>query len=333
VSEDLISVIIPAHDVEPYIGRTLASVVAQSHRALDILVVDDGSTDGTAEVVERWAAADARIRLIRTECSGVSAARNRAIAESRGEWVAPLDGDDLWHPEKLARQLAVMRAHGPEVGFVYSWSAGIDERDRVILPAWIDSTASGRVLEEIVVRGIVGNGSTPLIRRSCLDAVGGYDETVTLGEDWKLYTALAGVTEFAVVPEHLTGYRLRDESASLDVVAMERALEGVTAWIRAAWPELPEGVLRDRDHVVQAYLAVLAVRQGLFGLALHYLWMAMRARPAKLFDPEFFRLFAMWIVHAVGLKWYRWDFWRRPRLEFAPPSGEPEGADAALPRR
>jgi len=313
-ADDLISVIIPAHNVERFIGETLRSVLNQTHRALEVVVVDDGSSDGTAAVVASVAERDPRVRLIRTHNVGVSAARNLAIAESRGEFIAPLDADDIWRQDKLARQLAVMHASGPEVGVVYCWSAGIDERNRVILPAWNNSAVAGNVLRDIVVSGIAGNGSTPLIRRKYIDAVGGYDTELTLCEDWKFYTALAGVCEFAVVPEYLTGYRLHLQSASLNVRPMEKAIEGVTEWIVRTWPWLPQSVLVDRSYTVNAYLAVLAIRQRNFLLALRYLALALRARPGKLRTLSYLQLYPLWLAHAVGLRTFRWQFWKEPAL-------------------
>jgi glycosyltransferase involved in cell wall biosynthesis len=310
--ENLISVIVPAHNVERFIGRTLRSVLNQTHAALEVIVVDDGSTDETAAIAEGFAGQDRRLRVIRTEHQGVSAARNRAIAEARGNLIAPIDADDIWHVKKLARQLAVMQASGPKIGVVYCWSAGIDESDRVILPAWNNSTAAGDVLRDIVISGIAGNGSTPLIRKGCIDAAGGYDTGLSLCEDWKFYTALAGVCEFAVVPEYLTGYRFRDESASMDCEAMEAAIAQVTAWIERTWPNLPRSVLLERRYTVDAYLAFLAVRQRQFGRALRLLGSAGRARPRRLLTPAYLRLYALWLGHAIGIRQYRWAFWRRP---------------------
>jgi len=311
---DLISVVIPAHNVERYIRETLASVLRQTHPDLEVVVVDDGSTDQTAVIVKSVADQDRRVRLIRTTNLGVSAARNLAISSSQGRFIAPIDADDIWHPEKLARQFAIMRASGPEVGVIYCWSMGIDEFNRVILPTWNNSVAVGNVLRDIVVRGIAGNGSTPLIRRNYIDAVGGYDTKLKLCEDWKFYTALAGVCEFAVVPEYLTGYRFRTDSASMNVLAMEKAIEQVTDWIIQTWPWLPKNVLLSRDHTVNAYLAFLAIRQREFSQALRFFALACRARPSKLFSLSFVQLFALWIGHGIGIRHYRWLFWRKPKV-------------------
>src|SRR4051812_12704913 len=105
---DLTSVIIPIYNAEQYIAETLLSALAQTHRNIEIIVVDDGSTDGSAAVVKLIAASDARVRLISQPNRGVAHARNCAIAEAQGEFIAPLDADDLWHPKKIERQIAAI---------------------------------------------------------------------------------------------------------------------------------------------------------------------------------------------------------------------------------
>src|SRR5438874_4376035 len=110
--EDLISVIIPAYNAEQFIERTIDSASQQTHRNLEIIVVDDGSTDQTASIVKRLTKKDRRLRLIRQPNAGVAAARNRGIKESRGDYLAPLDSDDLWHHTKLEKQLHVFSRGG-----------------------------------------------------------------------------------------------------------------------------------------------------------------------------------------------------------------------------
>jgi glycosyltransferase involved in cell wall biosynthesis len=109
-SEPLVSVIIPAFNSAATLGDTLASAAAQSHRALEIIVIDDGSTDATARIAADFCARHPRARLISQTNQGVAAARNRGIAEAKGEFVAPLDADDLWHKDKIARQVAAALA-------------------------------------------------------------------------------------------------------------------------------------------------------------------------------------------------------------------------------
>ena len=131
VQEDgLVSVIVPVYNGERFISRTLASVQAQIYSPIEIIVIDDGSTDRTASLVEAEAGRDSRIRLFRSKNLGVAAARNRGIAEARGHLIAPLDADDLWHPQKLAREAGLLQASKPSVGVVYCWSIP-DRRKRL----------------------------------------------------------------------------------------------------------------------------------------------------------------------------------------------------------
>jgi glycosyltransferase involved in cell wall biosynthesis len=317
--DDLISVIIPAHNVARFIGRTLESVLKQTHRALDVVVVDDGSTDDTADVVEEVSRRDPRVRLVRSDKLGVSAARNLAIAQAKAQLIAPVDADDIWHPDKLARQLAIMRAGSDRLGVVYCWSRGIDDQDRVILPSWNDSIARGDVLQDIIIRGIAGNGSTPLIRRRFIEQVGGYDAAATLSEDWKFYTALAGVCEFDVVPQYLVGYRLHEDSASMtDARRMEQAIADCTAWIKQSWPNLPSRVFVERDNLLGTYLGFLAIRQRDYRAALRYIAWSVRARPSTMFSGGVLRLLALMPLHAAGLRHYNWRLWSRPAFADMP---------------
>jgi glycosyltransferase involved in cell wall biosynthesis len=313
--DSLISVIIPAHNSGHFISRTLRSVLAQSHRALDIVVVDDGSRDGTAAIVEAMAAEDSRIRLIRSPNRGVSAARNLAITHAKAALIAPIDADDIWHREKLSLQLAKIRAGGPQVGLVYCWSRGIDENDRIILPIWNNVAARGKVLGDLIVRGVVGNGSTPLIRRRCINAAGGYDESMTLNEDWKFYTQLAAVCEFEFVPEFLTGYRLHATSASMTpTIAMEQAISKTTSWIKASWPEIPVSLFEERDYINSLYLAFLAIRQREYPEACRYIFAALRIRPRGILSIDVLRLILFLPLHKLGLRRYRFSFWRAPKF-------------------
>jgi glycosyltransferase involved in cell wall biosynthesis len=309
----LISVVIPAFNASGFIAETIGSACRQTHRDLEIVVVDDGSTDDTAQIVRGLAASDPRIRLIEADHRGVSAARNRGIAEARSALIATLDADDLWHPRKIERQYDLLRRSEPDVGVVYCWAAGIDAQGRVILPVWNASLAEGDVLSDIVRSGILSNGSTPLMRREAIERAGGYDENLQLCEDWQFYTALAGVCRFRAIPECLTGYRITDTSTSMDVLPMERAIAQVTVWIKTTWPDLPETVLLDRARNVHRYLAFLAIRGGQYGLAARYLWRGVNDGPGFGLNFQMVEMGALLLGHAFGIRQYRWQFWRKPQ--------------------
>jgi glycosyltransferase involved in cell wall biosynthesis len=309
---DLISVIIPARNTGAWIARTLETVVGQSYRNLEIVVVDDGSTDDTGEIAGQFVRRDSRVTLHRGAGRGSAAARNLAIARSSGAFIAPCDSDDLWHPDKIARQLEAFRRAPGSVGVVYCWSAGIDGNDAVIFPYWARGTAEGDVLEAMIEDSLPGSGSAPLIRRSALFAAGGYPEDVVDADEWQLYIALAAQCRFAVVPDRLVAYRLRPGSQSSNFLTIEASLARTTRWIEATWPDLAPQVLRRRAHVVNCYLSFLAMRAGWIGKAFGYRAAAWKARPEKILDPATLGFLLLAVGETIGLRRYYYDFWRRP---------------------
>jgi glycosyltransferase involved in cell wall biosynthesis len=268
---DLVSVVVPAYNAERTIDQTLCSIRTQSHANLEILVVDDGSTDRTPEIVLRHAAVDARIRLIRQPNGGVAAARNKGIGEARSELVAPIDADDLWHPDKLARQLKVMVAGGERIGLVYCWYALIDERSRIISLRH-RPTDSGNVLARMCLGNLVGNGSSALMRRRAVLQVGGYDSSLRARgaqgcEDHKLHLQIAEHYEFGVVQDHLTGYRRTPVNMSSDVLQMLRSYDLVLAEFRPRFPQFAGEFHAGRNYILR-WLLTSAVRLGRPGNAI-----------------------------------------------------------------
>jgi glycosyltransferase involved in cell wall biosynthesis len=242
-----VSVIVPAYNAAATIERTISSVLNQTYVDLEVLAVDDGSTDETAALVQRFANVDCRIRLLQKPNGGLVSARNHGIAHANGEFIAPIDADDLWHPEKIRKQVALMRDRGARVGLIYTWARGIDEQDRVIF----DITPCGfrgDVYAALIMRNFVGSGA-PLVRRHCVEEVGGYDGTLAARgapctEDLKFNLDIAERYHFDFVPEFLWGYRFRDSSMSTDIEAMLRSHAVVVRDVRERHPELPETLFR-----------------------------------------------------------------------------------------
>ena len=156
--DGLVSIVLPVHNGAATIDETLRSVRSQTYGGLEIIVVDDGSYDQTLEIVSSHAAVDRRIRLVRQPQGGVAAARNSGIAQARGKLVAFIDADDLWAPEKIAKQIAALRAAGPQYAVVYTWYALIDKDSRIIDRSYCPSD-SGDVLARLCYGNLVGNGS------------------------------------------------------------------------------------------------------------------------------------------------------------------------------
>lgn len=259
------SVIIPAYNAGRTIDETLRSVIAQAHAELEIVVVDDGSMDDTAEIVRSHIAADGRIRLLRQANAGVAAARNAGVAASSGEFIAPLDADDLWHPAKIERQLRVFREGGERLGLVYSWFALIDGNSRVVQLRH-EPRHQGDVLAPLAYHNFIGNGSSALIRRAAFDRTHGYDPSLRARggqgcEDWKLYFEIAEQWHFGVVPEPLTGYRDLPDNMSSDVLQMLRSRDLCTADLLPRHPELKRAFRSGRNRLSRLLLH-RAIRRG-----------------------------------------------------------------------
>src|SRR6202048_5145729 len=166
----LVSVIIPAYNEAATVERTISSVRNQTYSDLEVLVVDDGSTDETAAIVQRLADMDHRITLLRKSNGGLVSARNYGVAHAGGEFIAPIDADDLWHPDKIKKQMVVMRDRGDQVGLVYCWSRAIDEWDRVLFDI-TPCIFRGNVYTALILRNFLSSGA-PLVRRRCVKELG-----------------------------------------------------------------------------------------------------------------------------------------------------------------
>ncbi len=206
-----ISVVIPTRNRRRLLTLALASVLDQQGVWLEVIVVDEASTDDTVEMVR--SIADPRVRLVRHEVPlGKSAARNRGIAESIGDWIAFLDDDDLWAPDKLRLQLQALRAE--RRAWAYTGAVNMTDDHRVL------GGAPPRAPEEIVrslqrVNGVPGGCSSVLVRKDALPA-DGFDGRYQLCEDWDLWIRLSRTGLPACVPHPLVGYRVHSGNSSMD---------------------------------------------------------------------------------------------------------------------
>ena len=262
----LVSVIIPVYNGADFIGESIDSALQQSYGNLEVIVVDDGSTDGTLAILNGYAAKDDRVRVISQVNGGVSKARNTAIAAARGEFIAPLDADDVWRPSKLDRQVRRMLAAGEDTGLVYSWWAWIDEDSLIVdrSPRW---TIEGDKLETLMYVNFVGNASVPLFRRSFVDAVGGYRTHAMPGEpliceDYDLALRVAANSKIAGVQDVLVGYRRRRGSRSTACNVMWRSQQAVLQSLRAMRPDLKPALFKACDNQFCMYVAGLAFMSG-----------------------------------------------------------------------
>ena len=279
----LISVIIPAYNAASLIERTLRSVLAQTYQNLEVLVVDDGSTDQTSAVVAAIAHQDPRVKLLHQANAGVAAARNLAIAQAQGEFIAPMDADDLWYPENLEKQVQCLIQGGPQMGLVYSWSVDIDEQD-ALLGGFRAAEIQGQVYATLVCHNFLGNASASMIRRSCLEQVGWYESKLRSQqaqgcEDWDLYLRIAEKFEFGVVPAFLVGYRKLTASMSGDYQQMARSHTLVMQAVRQRHPELPAFVFRLSSSNLYFYFAHQSHRSRSHRTTLYWLGQSIQADP------------------------------------------------------
>jgi glycosyltransferase involved in cell wall biosynthesis len=212
-------VVIPSYNSAGYVTTAVASVLGQTFEDLEVLVVDDGSTDDTRDRLAGYRS-DSRFRYLHQANAGVACARNLGIAQSRGEYVAFLDADDVWKPEKVARQLAALAG---DVGVGVCFTA-FQVVDADLRPLRVVGGSEGvPTLEALLFRGnIVGTPSTVMVARSLLDQVGGFDPALSQCADWDLWVRLALRTPFVALAEPLAVYRTHGKSMSRDVALLER---------------------------------------------------------------------------------------------------------------
>ncbi|MGH7410376.1 MAG: glycosyltransferase family 2 protein, partial [Candidatus Methylomirabilis sp.] len=177
--EDLVSVIVPAYDAARFIRDALTSALSQSHRHIEVIVVDDASGDGTARIVSEMALADPRVRPFFHDMNqGPGASRNKAIREARGKYLAFLDADDVWEPDKLRAQMDLLLR--PSVGLVYSAMSEIDEQGVLRHPyRGRRQRPSGDIAEALFWHNWVPT-STVVIRKTCIEQAGNFDEAQEL---------------------------------------------------------------------------------------------------------------------------------------------------------
>lgn len=241
----MVTVVIPAYNAKEWIGFTLESACAQTLSEIEVLVVDDGSSDGTADIADEFALRDPRIRVIRQANAGVGAARNTAIREARGKFVAPLDADDLWHPEKLQKQVNCMDRYGERVGLVYCDFWYVDENGTTLPQHGSEPvTVMGKCRKRLIYSNFIGNASVPLFRTEALRSCGLYltreEQNGAQGcEDWDLHLRVSEQWEFAPAPEKLVGYRQLVTCMSAGGSGMTRSFSVVLERARERNPDLP----------------------------------------------------------------------------------------------
>ncbi|MCZ8133153.1 MAG: glycosyltransferase [Steroidobacteraceae bacterium] len=207
-----VSVIVPAYNRERFVGAAIESVRAQTFADWELIVVDDGSRDRTAAVVESFLS-DPRIRLHRQPNSGQATARNVGLRCSSAEFVCFLDSDNKWTPGKLAMQVELLERH-PDVDVVYGDTQLIDENDAA-LPGGRMNRHSGAITRPLLLHNFV-TFNTAITRRPLLDRIGGLDESIRRADDYDLWLRASAHGRFLYVPETWALYRVMEDQISSD---------------------------------------------------------------------------------------------------------------------
>jgi glycosyltransferase involved in cell wall biosynthesis len=300
--EPLVSVIIPTFDRAYCIGRTIDSALGQTHQNTEILVVDDGSTDGTRELIERSYAGDSRVRYFFHENQGVTGTRNRGIALCQGDFVALLDSDDTWPPWKLQLQLACMRKC-PEVGMVWTDMEAVGPGGEIVSRSYLRTLCSayrryaledlfsqsffladvvpglaaiveerrlytGEIFSQMIMGSLVQT-STVLLRRERLEKIGGFNEELRLsGEDYDFHLRTCREGPVGYIDLAAMRYRIGDSDQltreAYRVHIAMNCLKTVRPWIEERRSEinLPERMLRVRMAEVHSWVGEKLVNAG-----------------------------------------------------------------------
>ena len=220
----LVSIVVPTYNCAAFIGEALDSVYRQSHDHWEVIVVDDGSTDGTRAALTPHMG---RIRYIHQANRGASNARNHGVKQARGELIAFLDADDIWLPDKLALQARVMR-ESPDCGLVFCDGEAFTSAGTLFpsvltrrIQSWADAHETGdphvfkgNLLREMFFGNHICSASSVMVRRKWLEDAGGFDEKLVIGEDYDVWFELAKRGPVALVRQRLFRYRWHDGSVS-----------------------------------------------------------------------------------------------------------------------
>lgn len=293
---DLVSVVIPTFNRAKTLPRAIACVLAQDFQKFELVIVDDASSDGTPRLFE--GGCDSRIRFLRlAKNAGGAEARNVGWRAARGEYVAFLDSDDEWLPDKLSKQLDVIHRAGQKTGLVYTGLLYCDPAGEVTARR-LDARR-GELAEDILATNFVGSLSSVLVRRSCLEQVAGLDRALKSCQDWDLYIRMARVCEFECVPEYLVKYLVdkqdqnRISNRSKSIVTGHKAIRKKYL---SQYGELPKSKKLQHLEFLRAAHAAAADATSVLALS----WQAFWLRPglSQLFGA--FRPLARSLKRRVG---------------------------------
>lgn len=276
----LVSVVIATYNLAAYVPLAIQSVLDQDYSNIEVIVIDDGSTDGTRNAVKPYLN-DARVRYLFQDNRGQAAAKNYGVRQSHGDYVAFLDGDDMWAPEKLELQMPLF-SRSEAIGVVYSRMRYIDEQGKELgIPD--NELFRGRVSGLLLIRNFIGFG-TCVVKKECFDRLGGFKEHVKMGIDYDLWLRFSTQYEFDYVDQPLLHYRVWGGQMSKNF--RSRYLNGIEI-MKAFLHEFPGAVDKTTEQEAWAHTYVgfgqcVQEIDRRRGQALHLFWRALCHKPGYL---------------------------------------------------
>lgn len=305
----LVSVIIPAYNSGQRILETLESVLSQKEANLEIIVVDDGSTDGTPEHVQEF---DDRIKLIRQKNQGIAGARNTGIKSSTGDFVAFLDHDDIWHEEKISAQLKCFEQHS-EAGCVFTEFKRWDDNEAPVFPdehldpTDLENDFCGWIYHLLILDNPLFG--TVLFRREVVDSVGEFDNSLPPSDDWDYVIRASRQYQFYKLRQISTLYRVHSGQTSMKLSDVNVGVEFRNRTIKRFGMKSPDGTSIDKaalnHYYYRGYMAfgTSHYREGDPRLAVKSFLRSIRCKPAT------FQPYAYLLMSLVKI------LWRRPSRE------------------
>lgn len=267
--EPRISVVVPTYNCAKYLGQAIDSILAQSKPAFEVIVVDDGSTDDTASLLATF---QNNVSMIRQENKGVSSARNAGISAATGDWIAFLDSDDIWLPNKLELYIEAM-ASFPDSTVYYSEFCFLEADSLGVFPApeslyeltkdiACDADHSGWIYHQLLLTNWVLT-STAVVKRSIFDEIGMFDENLVIAEDWDLFLRISRHGTFYKIKHPLTLYRITPNSLTKTIKPIDYIRTVLNTAINQHGLTSPDGQHADlKEFRRRAY-----IRQFEYGLA------------------------------------------------------------------
>ncbi|HPJ72556.1 MAG TPA: glycosyltransferase [bacterium] len=285
----LVSAVIPCYNAARFLPRAIESVLTQTYRPVEVLLIDDGSTDGTAACADAY---QETVRYYRQENRGAAAARNLGISLARGEFIAFLDADDVWYPSKIEAQLRRFR-EDPRLGMVYSGCHSIDENGTVTGYYLKRRLFRKRDLaENVFIKDFIPN-STIVVRADCLKQVGVIDESIELCEDEDLKIRLADAVRVEGVRRPLAGWRQHSGNKSLLIDKLKETFDHDTSILIRKLPRLAR-FRREREAILYENCGLLQLRERKNRAARN------EFRRAVALNPRRWRCWGFWLLSFPG---------------------------------